>query len=185
MPTLSLKKNSTELEIQFEKFFSENYEVLCNYAFLILGDYDEAEDLVQEVFAKIWINKTDVIKDEIGLAYFYRSVKNGCLDKKKHDLVKQKYENEFASSNKNFFEILTDFELPLKVEAAVNKLPEQCQRIFRMSRYEGLKYKEIAKKLNISEATVNTQIHRALSVMKKELKDYLILSIDFFFIFMS
>ncbi|MCL3779573.1 RNA polymerase sigma-70 factor [Prolixibacteraceae bacterium JC049] len=174
---LTLPHLKTEDAQIFDQFFVQHYEVLCNYAFIILGDYDEAEDLVQEVFAKIWINKDRIPLKETNIGYFYRSIKNGCLDLKKHHKVKAKFESEITKSSTSLGELLADFELPLKVEEAINKLPEQCQKIFRLSRYEGLKYKEIAQQLNISENTVNTQIHRALRILKTELKDYLIVLI--------
>ncbi|TKG96593.1 RNA polymerase sigma-70 factor [Puteibacter caeruleilacunae] len=164
----------------FDKLFEENYEILCNYAYMVLGDYDEAEDLVQEIFAKVWINKDQYSLEDTNLGYFYRAIKNGFLNKQRHGQVKAKFEDDLTYDAKNFVEVLTDFDLPTRIDESIEKLPEQCQKIFRMSRYEGFSYKEIAKKLQISESTVNTQIYRALKVLKTDLKDYLIIIIAFF-----
>lgn len=166
----------------FEALFSENYERLCRYVVTILGDYAIAEDIVQDIFAKMWVNRSKTSVSQIQLSYLYRSAYNTSLDYLKHHSVKSNYEVLqlqllVVADHEN---VQLDFDLFQKVDQAIEKLAPQCKKIFKLSRFEGLTYNEIAIALNISVNTVDTQIRRALSSLKKELSEYLILVFVFF-----
>ena len=165
----------------FDALFEEHYTHLCNYAFSIVNDFDVAEDIVQDLFANLWVNRNRIkIKTKVS-AYLLRSVYNACLDHHKHGKVRSQFRQQILRKDEsNFQESLNDFELPERIDRAIEELPTECRKIFIMSRFEGRKYHEIASLLNISENTVDTQIRRALKQLRDKLKDYLITTLHIF-----
>ncbi len=161
----------------FEQMFRTYYEPLCRYANTLLKDSDEAEEVTQGLFLSIWEKREDL---EITLslkAYLYRAVHNHCLNRIKHFGVREThraYSLHFQTdSHDSVTEAIYGSELEKRIERAVSKLPEQCQVVFRMSRFEELKYQEIADQLGLSIKTIENQIGKALKIMRKELADYL------------
>lgn len=173
-------------EQAFELLFRKYYARLCGFANKFLCDPDESEEIVQEVFLNAW-RKREQLDVDTGLrAYLFRSVQNLSLNSIEHKKVANNYYAVIAKVYGNSTEDLSGdsqvlyAELNQKIEEAIATLPEECRRIFRMSRMEGLKYAEIAVHLGISVKTVETQMSRALSKLKTELKDFLtILLINF------
>lgn len=164
-------------EIAFERTFRTYYERLCNYANSLLKEEDEAEEVVQTVFFTIWEKRADL---EITLSlksYLYRAVHNHCLNRFKHATVREAHreysQNYVPQSYDSVTEVIHANELEERIEKAVSLLPEQCQLAFRMSRFEELKYQEIADRLGISIKTVENQIGKALKILRNELADYL------------
>ncbi|WP_372935856.1 RNA polymerase sigma-70 factor [Mariniphaga sediminis] len=168
----------------FDQLFQNNYEALCNYAYSIVKDYAISEDLVQDFFVKIWVSRKELNPAVFNKGYLSRSVYNRCLDMLKHQGVKHKYILQIESHPEiEYQDTLSNYELSEKIDEALLKLPEKRREIFYLSRFDGLKYKEIAQLLNISENTVDTQIRRALRALRTDLKDYLLLLIATFLIF--
>jgi RNA polymerase sigma-70 factor (family 1) len=164
-------------EAAFEKTFRKYYERLCHYATSLLKEEDEAEEIVQTVFLTIWEKREDL---EITLSlksYLYRAVHNHCLNRFKHATVREahrEYTQHFIpQSYESVTEVIHANELQDRIEAAVSTLPEQCQLAFRMSRFQELKYQEIADQLGISVKTVENQIGKALKILRNALADYL------------
>jgi RNA polymerase sigma-70 factor (ECF subfamily) len=164
-------------EQAFEKTFRQYYPRLCNYAGSLLKDEEEGEEVVQTVFLTIWEKREDL---EITLSlksYLYRAVHNHCLNRFKHASVREVHREHtlyFSSdSHESVTEVIHANELQERIEKAVSNLPEQCQKAFRMSRFEELKYQEIADQLGISIKTVENQIGKALKILRTELADYL------------
>lgn len=164
-------------ETAFEQTFRKFYERLCKYACSLLKDEEEAEEVVQTVFLTIWEKRADL---EITLSlksYLYRAVHNHCLNRFKHAAVREAHrqytENFIPQSYESVTEVIHANELEERIEMAVSTLPEQCQKAFRMSRFEELKYQEIADQLGISIKTVENQIGKALKILRSELADYL------------
>ena len=164
-------------EAAFEKTFRKFYGRLCNYACSMLKDEEESEEVVQTVFLTIWEKRADL---EITLSlksYLYRAVHNHCLNRFKHATVREAHreytENFIPQSYESVTEVIHANELEERIEKAVSTLPEQCQKAFRMSRFEELKYQEIADQLGISIKTVENQIGKALKILRSELADYL------------
>lgn len=162
-------------EKAFEKLFHTYYGHLCVFASQILLDNQSAEEIVQDFFVKIWEKRHQLSIDSSVKNYFYRSVKNLCLNFIQHNKTKLRHAQTVLSEAKSnqqkddgFFEI----DLAYKIEESIQSLPKKRQEIFRMSREEGLKYREIAEKLNISIKTVETQISFALSTLRDKLKKY-------------
>lgn len=164
-------------ETAFEMIFKTYYEPLCNYAFTFILDRDEAEEIVQATFLNVWEKKETIAIETSLKAYLYRAIRNSCLNAIKHTNIKRKHaaETVFVSdkSHEAVSQSVISSELDQKIGDALMVLPEQCRLVFRMSRFEDLKYAEIAEQLNISIKTVENQIGKALKIMREELKEYL------------
>ncbi|MFY7910107.1 MAG: RNA polymerase sigma-70 factor, partial [Emticicia sp.] len=161
----------------FEETFRKYYQSLCNYANSILKEMDEAEEVVQNLFLSIWEKRSDL---EISISlksYLYRAVHNHCLNRIKHLKVREEYQqyavNFYDASYESVSQTVMKNELETKIEEAIKKLPEQCRLIFQMSRFEELKYHEIAEQLELSPKTVENQIGKALKILRVELAEYL------------
>jgi RNA polymerase sigma-70 factor (ECF subfamily) len=164
-------------ETAFEMIFKSYYEPLCNYAFTFILDRDEAEEIVQATFLNVWEKRGTITIETSLKAYLYRAVRNSCLNTIKHAIIKRKHaaETMFVSdkSHEAVSQSVISSELDQKIGDALLVLPEQCRLVFKMSRFEELKYAEIAEQLNISIKTVENQIGKALKIMREELKEYL------------
>jgi RNA polymerase sigma-70 factor (ECF subfamily) len=157
----------------FQQVFDTCYEKLCQYAFTLLKDMDEAEDTVQSIFLKLWEKRESLDIRHSVRPYLYKSVYHQCINQLEHRVIKLKHQ-EFGqremSSATQPPEVFPD-ELEGNIMTAIDKLPQQCRTVFMLSRYETLKYADIARKLNISVNTVENQISKALRILRSELKD--------------
>lgn len=161
----------------FEQVFKSHYALLCRYAKSLINDIDEAEEVVQNTFYIIW-SKRETLEITGSLkAYLYRAVHNDCLNKLKHLQIRKIHADDYKHRNANSHEdgekLLRAKELRIKIEQAILALPEQCGKVFRLNRFEELKYQEIAEQLNISVKTVESHMGKALKHMREQLKDYL------------
>jgi RNA polymerase sigma-70 factor (ECF subfamily) len=161
----------------FEMLFKTYYQPLCRYANSYLKDPDDAEEIVQAAFIGLWEKRKAISIESSLKSYLYRAIRNSCLNQLKHEQVKQKY---FAQETQNdeaqsapADHLAIHSELEDKIQAAIQTLPEQCRLIFTMSRFEELKYQEIADQLNLSVKTVENQMGKALKIMRAQLKEYL------------
>lgn len=159
----------------YEIIFNKYYQALVNYAYTILKDNDESEDVVQRVFVSIWEKRESIQVHTSLKALLYKAVYNSCLNVIKQQKVRTNYNKEiqFRSENFTVSETIQQKELQQRIEQAIGSLPEQCAKIFRMSRFDNLKYQEIADKLHLSVKTVENQMGKALKLMREQLKDYL------------
>jgi RNA polymerase sigma-70 factor (ECF subfamily) len=160
---------------QFESLFRSSYVSLVRYAKTLIKDHDTAEEIVQDLFFRLWKDK-DKLQIESSLnGYLYRAVHNRCLHHIDHNRVVEKYAREMAVMEQETNESPTDIihyrELQAKIAAILERLPEKCGKIFCMSRFEGLKYSEIAEKLSISIKTVEANMGRALKEFRKILAE--------------
>ncbi len=159
---------------QFETLFRSSYTSLVKYARTLIKDHDTAEEIVQDLFFRIWKNR-EQIKIESSLnGYLFRSVHNRCLHHIEHLKVVERHENEMADQGafaESPADILQYKELQARIARTLEKLPERCGQIFCMSRYEGLKYSEIAEKLSVSIKTVEANMGRALKEFRKALAE--------------
>jgi RNA polymerase sigma-70 factor (ECF subfamily) len=180
-----LVENSTKISTNqivdsksIEDAFKAFYKPLVKYAFSIIKDKDEAEDLVQQVFMNLLHKQTD-LQIEISLrAYLYKAVYHSALNKVKQNATRIKLDVNSVSEDKlNYQEIYHDTELQEKIEASIESLPAQCARIFKMSRFEELKYQQIADELGLSIKTIENQMGKALKLLRVSLKDFLVLLI--------
>jgi RNA polymerase sigma-70 factor (ECF subfamily) len=161
----------------FETVFKKHYQTLCNYACGILKDMDDAEEVVQSIFLKFWEQRQEIEINVSLKSYLYRAVHNTCLNRLKHLKIQETYRQYVGDYLENTHDSATDIldkvELESRIADALEKLPEQCRLIFKMSRFEELKYQEIADRLGLSIKTVENQIGKALKIMRTELADYL------------
>jgi len=160
---------------QFESLFRSSYVSLVRYAMTIIKDHNSAEEIVQELFFRLWQDR-EKLKIESSLnGYLYRSVHNRCLHYLDHERVIDRHAEEVSynqpDSAENPSEILLYKELQERIAGVLEKLPERCGKIFCMSRFEGLKYSEIAEKLAISVKTVEANMGRALKEFRNELSE--------------
>lgn len=164
-------------EIAFEQVFKTHFKRLHAYAFTLLQNETEAEEIVQQVFFKLWDRNESLSISGSVTAYLYRAVHNESLNHIKHQKVKTSHQLQVAYRMKNESEQpgkkLLGRELEKKIHEALNELPEQCRTIFQMSRFDDMKYREIADKLDISVKTVENQMGKALKLMRAKLVDFL------------
>jgi RNA polymerase sigma-70 factor (ECF subfamily) len=171
-------------EKSFEEFFHLYYKPLCYYARKYKLDHFESEEVVQQVFLKLWeIRENLSIKSSVS-AYLYRAVQNQSINllKQKSSLYRNKEEYQskiehaqlFAKINEeNGASAMMACELEQQINQAIEDLPKKCQEIFRLSRQENLSIKEIAEQLNISSNTVQKQISIAIAKLREILKHYI------------
>jgi len=162
--------------VAFRQLFNAYYDGLCHYAFTILREADEAEDVVQAMFMKLWERRKDLEIKGALKSYLFRAVYNQCLNHIEHKAVKKRYHDynlANISGNVQHPDIFPN-ELDDNIKKVVNSLPQQCRTIFIMSRYEELQYAEIADKLNISVNTIQNQICKALKILREELKEIIV-----------
>ncbi len=166
----------------FEMVFRDYYKPLVRYGNTFLKDSDEAEDIVQQVFVSFWEKRAQLDIHTSIRAILYKAVQNACLNKIKHQKVRNSYAEELKATT--VYEDSSDpvqvTELNERIRLAMKNMPEQCGRIFKMSRFEQLRYQEIADQLGLSVKTVENQMGKALKIVREELKDYLPLLILFF-----
>jgi len=167
----------------FEMIFKTYYQPLCNYAYSFVHDRDEAEEIVQATFLSVWEKKDNLTIHTGVKPYLYAMVRNAALNVLKHEKIKQQHATvELAVAERSAESVTRTVmasELEDRIYKALNKLPEQCRLVFKLSRFEELKYAEIAEQLNISIKTVENQMGKALKIMREQLKDYLPLLIVF------
>jgi RNA polymerase sigma-70 factor, ECF subfamily len=172
----SLKRIQSGDLKEFENLFRELYTPLCSYASKILHDNDQAEEIVQDIFYGIWKNKEKLDIHISFRPYLYKSVHNNCLQTIQHHQIEEKY-RKHVEYNLNEFQIdpiqeMEAEEMNIVIEKTLNSLPERCKQIFNMSRFEGMKYKEIAEILDISTKTVESNMGKALNAFRQNLRHY-------------
>lgn len=160
----------------FEMVFREYYSPLCQYAAIFIKNDDEARDLVQKLFLQLWENPEKFEANVSIQGLLYTAVKNRSLNWLRHEKVKREhFKSEQASSHLHVVEEGNTTHLEKEIQEAINLLPEQCRKVFELSRLDGLRYREIADTMNISVKTVEAHMGKALRHMREQLSDYLTL----------
>jgi RNA polymerase sigma-70 factor, ECF subfamily len=158
---------------QFELLFRSSYVSLVRFAKTLIKDQDTAEEIVQDLFVRIWQNKEKLNIESSLNGYLFRSVHNKCLHYIEHARIVERYAEEMSSRQPEKPESPSDIlqykELQARITRILDRLPERCGKIFYLSRFEGLKYTEIAKRLSVSIKTVESNMGRALKEFRKEL----------------
>jgi RNA polymerase sigma-70 factor (ECF subfamily) len=164
-----LKQGSSKA---FEQLFLNYHKKLYNFCKQILNSKEESENLVQSVFMEIWKNRIGIDEEKSFNGYLFKIAKSrvyNTLRKK----INEKVYLEYIAGNNNIQEIADGYEskqLADTLENLIDSMPERRKEIFRLSRDKGLTYKEIAKQLQISENTVDTQIRNALDFLREKLE---------------
>ena len=165
-------------EQAFELLFRKYYVRLCGFANKFLNDPEEAREIVQEVFMKIWEGREDIDPEDSLQSYLFKIAQNNSLNRLRKLKVESRYVEILKlvyidNSDFSSYESIFTRELSDNIARAISTIPPKCKRVFELSRMEGLKYSEIARLLNISVKTVEAQMSKALNILRLELKDYL------------
>ncbi|HAZ04646.1 MAG: hypothetical protein A2W90_06750 [Bacteroidetes bacterium GWF2_42_66] len=152
----------------FRVLFERYYSPLCNFAFRFLKDDYIAEDIVQEVFTKIWEDRRVIKVTESVRSYLYMAVKNKSLNKIKSESVRQEHTNRFSEIENIQVDafVLEQEEFRNYLFQCIEKLPPRCKEVFTKSRFEEMKQEKIATSLNISLKTVKAQVGKALRLIR-------------------
>ena len=163
--------------VEFEQLFKSNHKSLCNVANRIVNDRNFAEDIVQDVFLKLWNLRNEINIETSIKAYLHKATANTSLNfiqKQNRILIyKEEIKHTTSSSEDNTSQTISLKELESHIQNALLRLPPKCKAIFVLSRYEEMRYKQIAEYFDISVKTVETQMGKALQIMREELKPFL------------
>ena len=163
-------------EEAFQHLFFDYFSSLCVFAHRYIDSWETCEDIVQDVFFKIWKNRREIDIGTSGKNYLITSVRNSTID---HMRRKLKEEDWREKTMKNIslvseqHELHATFELEEMLNTALSRLPEKTRIIFEANRFDGKTYTEIASEQGISIKTVEAYISKALKQLRIELKDYL------------
>ena len=172
----AIESTSFSNSATFENLFKSYYNGLCNYAYKLLLNQDEAEDMVQQVFSKIWEKRNDLNAESSVKSYLYRATYNQCVNemKRKEKFNSLEDENVLQKIDLTNTEEITDAsELEQSIEKGLANLPEKCRAVFVLSRYEDMKYKEISEFLGIYIKTVENHMGKALKMMRIHLTEFI------------
>ena len=163
-----------ELYRKFEATFKEHYNALANYAFSILKNEHDAEDVVQEVFIRVWQNSPQVIEGSQAKFYLLTAVRNGCISHIRKQAGKTFVQPEDVHLHHQAEEERKEpvEDLAAMANEALALLPPQCQLVFRLSRFGKLTYQQIADELGLSVKTVENQMGKALRMMRDYAKKH-------------
>ena len=160
----------------FEQLFRLYYSSLCWYATSIVGNRETAEEIIEELFYTIWKEKERLNIFRSVKSYLYTATWNGCLQyhrqRKKYEEMQKKMQQTTPTCTSSPEEEAEFEELQKVIDKCLNQMPERCRHIFLLHRDEGLKYTEIATRLDISVKTVEANISKALALLRKEIETY-------------
>jgi RNA polymerase sigma-70 factor (ECF subfamily) len=160
---------------EFEKLFRSSYVSLVKYAKTLIRDHDASEEIVQDLFFRLWQDRQNLRIESSLNGYLFRSVHNRALHYIEHQKVVSRHAGEMIAGAELTSEPVTEaiyyHELQARVARVLERLPERCRMIFRMNRFEGLKYNEIADKLAVSLKTVEADMGKALKEFRKALAE--------------
>jgi RNA polymerase sigma-70 factor (ECF subfamily) len=171
------------LKSEFERLFREHFTALCYFARKYLGDMDSSKEIVHSVFIRIWENRAEFDWKKPAKSYLFTSVYNRSMnfirDNRRFVTGETDALQEEITDTTGFPDTLEVAELEGRIKSALQKLPGKCREVFELNRFEGKKYTEIADQLDISVKTVETQMSKALKILREELRDYLYVFILF------
>ncbi len=164
-------------EKAFEKIYLNYYKRTLYFLTGLVKSETDAEELTQEVFIKLWTNRETIDPERSIHSYMYTIARNTAFNFLKHKLIEINYINEYTAEaeTETSEEILFAKEIALLIEMTVDRMPVQRQRIYKMSRNEGLDNEEIASRLQISKKTVENQLSLALGELKRVIAGLILL----------
>lgn len=165
-----LKKDN---ETAFQELYERYKGILHVHAYKKLGDFEEAKDVVQELFAALWDKRLALPETTNFAGYLYSGIRNRIFNIFAHNDVKSRYAASFQQYNSEMTfttdESVRAVELAAQIEREINVLPQKMREVFLLSRQENLSHKEIAERLSISEQTSRNHIKKALKVLRNRL----------------
>lgn len=163
----------------FEGYYKVHYKSFFLMACKYLKDSAQAEEIVNDVFMKIWQDGDKIIIETSLKAYIYKAVINKSLNALQKNKRESLYHTDLSLIPDESYELrqMEENELKIKLYTAIEQLPVHCKKVFEMSRFEELKQQEIADKLGISIKTVKNHITLALKHISKSVENYLLMLI--------
>ncbi len=159
--------------LAFTELYLRYSGILLQYAARITRDEDEAGDLIQDVFLRLWEKRQTLLIHSSVRSFLYRTVLNHTLNRMKHLKVAAAYfasaESALEKGTLTSDAALLEKELRQQIESGLDRLPRKMREVFEYSRKQELSYREISEKLNISHATVASHIQHALRILRKGL----------------
>lgn len=181
-----MENNNKLIELKFQRFFTENFPKVKNFAQMLLKSEADAEDIAQDVFCKLWLQPDLWLNNDKELDnYIFIMTRNIVLNIFKHQQIEHEYREEVIertllyelTEKEDVLENVYYKEMQMIVQLALEKMPKRRRLIFEMSRFNGLSHKEIAEKLNVSVRTIEHQVYLALIELKKLLLFSLLFSL--------
>lgn len=182
MENLHMQKNNKS---DFSRVYSIYFPKLVRFAREFVLSTEDAENIIQDIFIYLWEHK-ELLDTLTNLnAFLFTLVKNKCIDQLRHRKLLERKREEFKTVLDKEIQLklyalqqfdenaLSNEDIEIILNNAINSLPEKCREVFILSRMEGLKNREIAERLNISAKTVENQMTTAIRKLRVELKDYL------------
>lgn len=158
---------------RLESFFKRHYGDLCYFAFKMINDHQNAEDLVQDAFMKCWSSKAEFPNESALKGYLYLSVRNACLNLSRGKAVRDRHQEELRFSLTDNDPVIIDqmimAEVIGRIHQAIEDLPIGCRTVLKLSFFESFTNDQIAEKLGVSVSTVKTQKARAVQLLRLKL----------------
>lgn len=168
-------------EQAFETLFRTYYQRLCRYALTFTKDQEEAEDLVQQLFVKLWEKRATLEPHSSVKAYLFRAVYHAALNQQRRmqqdRKLREDQQLQIVHSSNEATQKMAGDDFKKALAEAMDALPKECRRIFELSRFEEMKYKEIASHLDLSVKTVENQMGKALRILRERLSGFLPLAL--------
>lgn len=168
----------------YKELFFKFHGRLVLFANKFTGDLQVSQDIVQDAFLKLWEKYNNQETIELPKAYLFQAVRNSCLNHQRHLKIKYSVEEKLALKislieKSAYFESndplhsLLELEIEAKIEETIKTMPYKCRQVFKMSRHDFFKNKQIAKELGISVKMVEKHISKALLILRSGLSEYL------------
>ena len=171
-----MNETIAELDIRFEQFYAANFPRVKNFAKLLTKSEEDAEDIAQNIFLKLWTRPELLQDQETMTGYLYTVTRNEIFNLFKHQKVEQEYEDkvlkaqllgELCDEDSSLLENLYYKEVLMLIRMTLSQLPDRRRRIFEMSRFNNMSNQEIALSLHLSVRTIEHQIYLSLQVLKR------------------
>jgi len=166
-------------EAAYELLFKEYYQLLTVFANKYLNDIENAKEIIQDLFVHLYEKRDHLDINSSLKSYLFRSTHNRCINYINAQKIRNKYADhvkQIDTGKENSLENeVNKTELEHALYKAIDDLPPKCQIIFKMNRFEGLSNSEIADKLSLSKRTIETQISKALKILRVKMKPYMAL----------
>lgn len=166
----------------FSFLFRMYYTDLVLFCGNFIKTKENCEDIVQTIFLKFWNDRHQIQIETSLKSYLLKAVRNSCFDEYRHLEIVRQYESEKKNSileEYNTEQYVLYSDLNDHLSRALDLVPEPDREAFILNRFEGLKYREIAEKLNVSERTVEVRVSKTLELLRKHLKEFFLLLFTF------
>lgn len=160
-------------EESFEFLFKKYFLPLTRFAWRYVNSKAIAEELVQEIFAIVWEKRKDLDTTGSVRSYLYSSVRNLSINHLNHHEIKNRYDKQWTSQRENpeikFHDEIREEQIRNAIATAIEELPQRSKMTYKLHRYDGLTYQEIAEVMEVSVKTVESQMTRTLKILRERL----------------